>query len=158
MKSYDYSSAGYYFVTICVKDGHEMLWSKPVGANCVRPGIHPRLSEYGNIVEKEISVLSKTYDAVKVVKHVVMPNHVRMIVVIGDSGRTQFAPTISRAIKQFKGSVTNQIGFSLWQKSYHDHIIRSAAQYRRIWQYIDTNPATWPQDCYYTNKHFLHSH
>ena len=25
LKGYDYSSAGYYFVTICVKDKHEML-------------------------------------------------------------------------------------------------------------------------------------
>ena len=37
----------------------------------------------------------------------------------------------------------------MWQTSYHDHIIRSEADYRRIWEYIDTNPSKWREDCYY---------
>lgn len=40
-------------------------------------------------------------------------------------------------------------GFSIWQKSFHDHIIRGEADYLRIWHYIDTNPAKWREDCYY---------
>ena len=74
-----------------------------VGTNCVRP----RLSEYGIIVEKEISVLANTYDAVAIDKYIVMPNHIHMIIVIksDSNGRTQFVPTISRIIKQFKGSI-----------------------------------------------------
>ena len=51
--------------TICVKDRHEMLGSIDVGANCVRP----LLSEYGNVVEAEIAVLSQTYSTVEVTKH-----------------------------------------------------------------------------------------
>ena len=39
--------------------------------------------------------------------------------------------------------------FSIWQKSYHDHIIRTEADYLRIWEYIDTNPAKWREDRYY---------
>ena len=80
----------------------------------------------------------ETYDAVDVAKHVIMPNHIHMIIVIAvnGGGRTQFAPTISRVIKQFKGSITKQIGFSLWQRSYHDHIIRDEKEYLRIAQYI----------------------
>ena len=78
-----------------------------VGANCVRP----QLSEYGNIVDREIKVLSETYDAVQVIKHIVMPNHIHMMVLLKSDGRTQFAPTISRIIKQFKGSISKKIGF-----------------------------------------------
>jgi len=37
----------------------------------------------------------------------------------------------------------------MWQKSYHDHIIRDEDEYRRIWQYIDENPAKWTEDKYY---------
>ena len=37
----------------------------------------------------------------------------------------------------------------LWQSSYHDHIIRSRADYLRIWQYIHTNPQKWEEDCYH---------
>ena len=36
LKGYDYSTGGLYFITICVKDKHEML-GQVVGANCVRP-------------------------------------------------------------------------------------------------------------------------
>ena len=40
-----------------------------------------------------------------------------------------------------KEIVTKRIGYSIWQRGYHDHIIRNAADYRRVWDYIDTNPA-----------------
>ena len=50
------------------------------------------------------------------------------------------------ALKRF----TNQFaGFNLWQSTYYDHIIRNEADYLRIWDYIDTNPAKWREDCYY---------
>ena len=29
------------------------------------------------------------------------------------------------------------------------HIVRGEAEYLRIWNYIDTNPAKWREDCYY---------
>jgi len=107
LKGYNYSSAGYYFITICVKDRHEMLGRIDVGANCVRP----HLSEYGNVVEAEIAVLSETYSTVEVVKYVIMPNHIHLILSIAnDDGRTQFAPTVPRIIKQFKGSITKMTG------------------------------------------------
>ena len=148
LKEYDYSQAGYYFVTICVKDKRALL-GEVVGANCVRL----ILSETGKIIEKEISVLSGTYEHIRIDKYVIMPNHVHMIIVITPGeGRTEFAPTISRIIKQFKGSVTKQIGFSIWQKGFHDHIIRNEADYQRVWQYIDENPIKWTEDCYYTKQ------
>ncbi|MEG1193928.1 MAG: hypothetical protein RSG50_12015 [Clostridia bacterium] len=64
-----------------------------------------------------------------------------------ENGRTQFAPTLSRIIKQFKGSITKQIGFSIWQKSFNDRMIRNEQGYREVWQYIDTNPLKWEKDC-----------
>ncbi|WP_295632444.1 transposase [uncultured Intestinimonas sp.] len=78
-----------------------------------------------------------------------MPNHVHMILVLtSQGGRTLCAPTVSRVIKQFKGVVTKRAGLPLWQKSFHDHIIRNEADYLRIWQYIDTNPLKWREDCF----------
>ena len=102
-------------------------------------------------MEREIAILSETYATIDVVCHVVMPNHIHMIIVINNaeltSGRTQFAPTISRVVKQFKGSVTKKMGFPIWQKSFHDHIIRNEGDYLRIFNYIENNPASWEQDC-----------
>jgi len=42
----------------------------------------------------------------------------------------------------------------IWQKSYHDHIIRDESDYLRIWQYIEENPIKWDENQYYikTNK------
>jgi REP element-mobilizing transposase RayT len=65
------------------------------------------------------------------------------------NGRTQFAPTVSRVIKQWKGAITKQIGFPLWQRSFHDHIIRDERDYNRIAEYIANNPQTWRRDCFY---------
>ena len=120
-----------------------------VGANCVRP----ILSEIGQIVENEMTVLSNTYEDVIVDKYIVMPNHIHMIIFISaESGRTQFAPTVSRMVKQFKGSITKQIGRSIWQKSFHDHIVRNETEYLEIWQYIDENPIKWSEDKYYGKR------
>ena len=41
-------------------------------------------------------------------------------------------------------------GRKLWQRSYYDHVIRNEADYLRIWQYIDENPAKWAEDEYYS--------
>jgi len=153
LKDYDYSKAGYYFITICVKDKRELLASIDVGTNCVRPS----LSAYGKIVDNEISVLENAYETVDIDKYVIIPNHIHMIIILKDEQssvqkieRTQFVPTISRIIKQFKGSITKKLGFSLWQPRFHDHIIRDDNDYRRIWQYIDENPARWVDDDYYS--------
>ena len=48
LKEYDYSSAGYYFVTICVKDRHEML-GKVVGTTAPRSSAVYRINAVGDM-------------------------------------------------------------------------------------------------------------
>ena len=105
------------------------------------PGNLP-LSALGIIADKEIRRMSSVYDAVYVDKYCIMPDHIHLILCISsdENGRTQFAPTIPRIIKQFKGSITKQIGRSIWQKSYYDHAIRNQKDYNEIWEYIENNP------------------
>lgn len=102
---YDYSSCGAYFVTICITDKHKLLWN--VGANCVRLHETPPLSDIGKTIDAEIQRLDSIYVNVAVEKYCIMPDHIHMILFIvpDESGRTQFAPTLSRIIKQFKGSI-----------------------------------------------------
>lgn len=38
--------------------------------------------------------------------------------------------------------------YAVWQKGYFDNIIKNDAMYEKIWQYIDSNPALWQDDCY----------
>ncbi len=169
LQGYDYSQQGAYFITVCTQNRAELFGHiTAVGANCVRPNcVHPNcvrpsteLSDLGEIVRQAIETLSNTYPMVSVEAHVIMPNHVHMIIVIGSAdvdrtqtngqkqtiGRTQFAPTVSRMIKQWKGAITKRLGFSPWQKSFHDHVIRSQDDYLRIAEYMENNPAQWELD------------
>jgi REP element-mobilizing transposase RayT len=38
----------------------------------------------------------------------------------------------------------------LWQRNYHEHIIRDEQSYQRISEYIINNPAKWMDDKFYT--------
>ena len=152
LKGYDYSKAGYYFITICVKNRENIL-GEVVGDDAhIVPFV--RLSEYGRIVRKHILNISCSYSDVYVDKYIVMPNHIHMILILQNNSGTMWAssPTTARIpsiIRSLKTLVTKECEFSLWQRSYHDHIIRDEAEYQRILKYIDENPKRWFEDVYF---------
>lgn len=147
LNGYDYSKNGLYFVTICVRNRQHILWDN-VGAAFGRLYEFNGLSIYGEIVDCEIKRIEKIYDEQVVIdKYVIMPNHVHAIIwLTGENRRPQAAPTISRLINQFKGKVSKQAGFSIWQRSFYDRIIRNEREYQEIWQYIDQNLLKWQED------------
>ncbi|KJS85459.1 MAG: transposase [Peptococcaceae bacterium BICA1-8] len=148
LKDYDYSQNGAYFITICTKDRKNILWNNFVGACIARP----HLSSIGNIVDNTIQNIPHIYkNTVSLEKYVLMPNHIHMIIIIRENGdgRAMRAPTISNIINQMKGNVTKQIGYSIWQKLFHDRIIRDQQEYEKIYEYIETNPLKWQEDKYY---------
>ena len=67
-----------------------------------------------------------------------------------EGDRTHGEPSVPGLMRYLKRSVTHIVGQPVWQRSYHDHVIRNEADYLRIWSYIDTNPAKWREDCYFT--------
>ena len=142
LENFDYSSDGAYFVTVCVIRKDISLW-KHVAANCVRQNITHELSDIGKLVDNEIQKIETIYDSITVDKYCIMPDHIHMILLIDTKWRIQFAPTISRVIKQFKGAITKKLGFSIWQKSFNDEIIRNEKAYLEIWRYIDENPVKY---------------
>lgn len=146
LQNYDYSQNGCYFVTVCVKNRKKLLSQIPVevkrkddfvGANCVRP----IPTQMGKLVETEIQHLGSIYPNVFVDAYILMPDHIHLLLLFDDfvCGRTQFAPTLSRVIKQFKGKITKQIGFSIWQKGFYDRIIRNETEFLRAREYIEYN-------------------
>ena len=153
LKNYDYSLGGHYFITICTKDKKCLLGSvnQNVGAIINRPRESVKLSTYGKIVETAINEIPQHYEKIEIDKYVIMPNHIHMILIITvTGGRLIIAPTVSRIIKQLKSHITKQIGFPVFQRSFHDRIIRNEREYREIWQYIEYNPLNWLDDDYYT--------
>ena len=84
-------------------------------------------------------------------KYVVMPNHIHAILIISQESETKSIPVI---IGQYKMAVTKRIrqmesDRQVWQRSFHDHIIRNQAAYDKIWRYIENNPLKWEEDCFY---------
>lgn len=80
-----------------------------------------------------------------------MPDHLHMILSIGCQGKTAAggiyaAPTVPRIMNSYKASVSRDIGFPVWQRSYHDHIIRDHHDFEETWKYIDNNPLQWVLD------------
>lgn len=158
LRGFDYSQNAAYFLTICTQHRKPLFWS--VGAHSVRPltrnrcdprgpSLLPALSAEGCIVERAIWEIPVHYPAVQLVKYAVMPNHVHLLLLLQGDGRTLCAPTVSRVVKHWKEAVTKQLGRSVWQKSFHDHVVRGQADWETIWQYIDANPQTWESDCFY---------
>ncbi|WP_317855346.1 transposase [Chakrabartyella piscis] len=152
LANYDYSQNGAYFITICTKDKQNILWNEThvVGASSARQKY--TLSDCGRIVDTAIMGIDKIYTTITIDKYVIMPNHIHMILVIENDGRALHAPTISHAVQQMKGIVTKQIGHTIWQKSFHDHIIRGEKEYLKILEYMETNPLKWELDCYYIKE------
>ena len=111
-----------------------------------------QLSQYGLICDKYIKNINLKYEKVTVDKYVVMPNHIHMIIFLHGTMRAS-SPTkkIESVIRSLKIMVTKELGCSIWQRSYHDHIIRNEADYRKIWEYIDTNVVRWNKDCFYSD-------
>lgn len=146
--NYDYSQNGAYFITICTED-RKCLLSAVVGAILDRPA-HVRLTAWGRCVEQAILRIPQCYPDVRLEKYVIMPNHIHLLLLIDVvPGRPRVAPTVSRIVKQTKGLATKMIGRNIFQKSFHDRVIRDDGEYQMIWQYIDTNPIRWEEDCFY---------
>ena len=59
---------------------------------------------------------------------------------------------MGRVVNQFKGAVTKKAGKLVWQKGFHDHIIRDERDYLLHLQYIEENPQKWllGKDEYYS--------
>lgn len=151
LKNYDYSGHGAYFVTICT-EGKENILCRIVGDGFAIP------LEPGRIVQQCILQIPERFPCVSVEIFVVMPNHVHMLVLINrENGMGAPSPTLGNIIGWFKYRATKEINRSLgtegeriFQRSYHDHVIRGEKDYIKIWEYIDANPRLWAEDCFYT--------
>ncbi len=142
LKEYDYTTPAAYFITICTKD------RKPTLSRIVGDDAHIVPSGYGQIVEKYLRNIAG------IDKYVIMPNHIHMIIRIDNGPMWASAPTqsIPTLVRSFKVLVTKELGQSIFQRSYYDHVIRGERDYRDVWDYIETNPLRWQEDEYHCEK------
>lgn len=80
--------------------------------------------------------------------------------VVGNGAPARGAPTVGDIVGAYKSLVANacieicnakniRLG-KLWQRNYHEHIIRNEQSYHTISEYIINNPAKWANDKFYT--------
>lgn len=89
LKNWDYSSNGYYYITICTKNREHIFGKiavetglKPVSTKNPVSTMIMILNEYGKIVEKCWYDLSEHYSNLKLDEFVIMPNHIHGIMII----------------------------------------------------------------------------
>ena len=169
LQNYDYSENGVYFITVCTKD-MKCLLSQIVRDKSVGDGVldvpQIKLTDYGKIVNDRIIEMNSVYKNVNVEKYVIMPNHIHLLIIIdnyseditaGNGTSRTPSPTrqnsiISNFVSTLKRYTNKQFGYNIWQRSFHDHIIRNEEDYLIRWQYIDENPKKWliGKDEYYS--------
>ena len=142
LRSYDYSSSGAYFVTVCTQNRARDLSVIAVGDGSPVP----KLTEKGKIVEQYILQIPQKYQGISVDKYIIMPAHIHLIISIGTGNPS---PTVDNIMGWFKYVSTKQINSScssksrFWQRSYFDHVIRNQTDYNDVWEYIDNNCLKW---------------
>ena len=160
LPGHDYAGEAAYFVTI-VTENRE-LWFGEI----VEDSMH--LSICGLMVDSWWCQLPRRYPTVMLDAYVVMPNHLHGIIRIrniqqdASASQTESSHTVKvslgQAIGWFKTVTTTdymlgvkrydwpQFDGKLWQRNYHDRVIRNRHELNYIRSYIATNPERWSQD------------
>ena len=173
LRWFDYSQAGFYFVTIDTYKGEHAFGSVKDGKMYLSP--------VGLKAQYEWQKLPEKHPGVAIDDYVIMPNHIHGIVVIygglnienvPERFRAQRrawletyhpelqdykAPSLDKIIGQFKGAASHLIHSSgapnfAWHRSFHDDILNTKRDVYYVRRYILSNPEVWGDDSRYMPK------
>ena len=157
LRRFDYTTHGAYFIITIVTHERRELFGRIVDDEM-------RLNAPGRIVADEWERSGELRSNVEIDASVVMPNHVHGIVFLmqHDEGTLRSAPTpgfgatvpgsLPIIVRNFKGAVTRRLrgehalNGTLWQRNYHERVIRNERELQAIQQYIADNPRRWALD------------
>ncbi len=170
LKDFDYSTNGYYFITICTKNKKHYFGKIELDKMV--------FNVVGNYANNELMNLSQHFTHVNLDVFVVMPNHIHCIINLDDfenqiaaKSLTETLPkkfkpnqfskpnsgSVSFIIQQYKANVkrwcnkNNHKQFE-WQPRFHDRVIRNEEEYKYMRQYIIENPENWNKDRFNEEK------
>ena len=145
LKGYNYRTKGAYLATICTQN-RECRFGR------IENGVM-QLNGLGRIVEECIQGIPQHFPMVDVMAHVVMPNHVHLLLGLGlhdeDVGCPVIKYSLGEIINVFKGSVRRIYGSPVWQTRFYDHVIRGASDLLDTKERIKNNPAKWEEDKFF---------
>jgi putative transposase len=148
---HDYGGGAFYLITLCAhKRAH--LFGKVV-ENVVQ------LSPVGRLVHDLWKATAALRSEVELDAFVIMPNHMHAIVKISRTGSQRPQRVFSRPprslgslIAGYKSACTSRAnallgikGFKIWQRNYHERVIRDNRALDRMRRYIARNPAQWAE-------------
>jgi putative transposase len=117
LKTYDYKSDGYYFVTICTHRGK------------------PNIRHYREVVKRILLSLPERFSGLKIDFYVLMSTHLHVIFIF--DGMKEGLPYV---VRTFKALVTKNTGVKFWQRNYYEHVIRNETALFKIRDYRENNP------------------
>ena len=118
LKDYDYSSDGFYFITICT--------------NYRKPYLTGRSKE---IVAQSIEQLPRKIRGVRADYYQIMPSHIHVILILEEC---QLG--LSEIVRRLKAITSKRVGFRIWQPNYYEHVIRGDKALANIREYVQNNP------------------
>ena len=163
LKNFDYSSAGAYFVTICIRDRMHILsqivkteliatdetMGLAVGEGLAPPEFTVKLKPCGEIVKEQLKLIEARFPSVTVEDYVIMPDHIHAVIFLHEqTGGASPSPTLDDVICAFKSLTSRnckqKYGIEkMFQRSSAEHIIRDREDYETRKKYIYENPARW---------------
>ena len=155
LKNYNYSQNGAYFITLCTHN-RKCLFGEIKNDVML-------LNNFGNIVQNEWIRSFVIRKEILIDEFVIMPNHFHGIVFVRHQTQPQSEclarisgprnKSISALVAGFKSVVTTKINQKrqtpfqpVWQRNYHEHIIRSEKSLHFIREYTKNNPYSWQKD------------
>ena len=162
LQNYNYAQNGLYFITICTKSSQHLFGTISNG--------EMELNRAGKMVQRIWSEIPQFYEGFVLHDFVVMPNHFHGVIEIVSTHEQRTTTgglslhkqlSISDIVHRFKTLTTRKYidgvytdsweGFhkQLWQRSYHEHVIRDEKSYMQIVEYVQNNPLKWVDDCYF---------
>ncbi|NLC14233.1 MAG: hypothetical protein GX768_09365 [Chloroflexi bacterium] len=149
MKGFDYSQEAAYFVTICSFENKPIFGeiSKIGGINVFFP------TRIGELVQENFFRLPERFTEFELIHFSLLPNHLHFLTMKKEMDSSK-VKNLSEFIGTFKSlsdrAVRNELSITrIWQKSYHDHIIRNEIDLQTHWLYIEENVNRWGEDEYF---------
>jgi putative transposase len=106
------------------------------------------LSALGEVVSSTWLQVPRRYGAIILDEFAIMPNHLHALLQL-----TGTKTSLPDAIGAFKSQSTNAARSAglladakLWQRGFHDHVVRDEAGLDRLREYIVNNPLKWHLD------------
>lgn len=156
LRNFDYSQSGLYFITICTVQ-RQMLFGEISNGEM-------QCNDLGKLVNQHWQFIPDHYPGTQLHDFIIMPNHLHGIIqLVGaqfiapelNQGAINRAPTVGNIVRGFKAKLTYAAhhmgimpGASIWQRNYHEHIIRNEMSYQVTANYVRTNPQRWIEDIY----------